>query len=271
MRSITSMALTTIHQYPSIAAGSCAFAVAFALVAGNALYAQPGGHPVPLWATRDAMTTKSIARQQPGSSSSTEPGSIGLAAIALERIPVPLSRPQRDATPALQSSLVADTQKALKLAGYYDGEVDGLYGRRTRDAIIAFQRSNSFSQTGQVSISLLSAVRQKSAGENAETQSVKVAARIRPEEPTAVVEKTSNRASPVTQQPGDVVREAMIARIQIGLINLGESGVSIDGLLGPQTISAVKRFQAKYGLPTTGEPDTGTIRKLEEIGALRKS
>ena len=63
----------------------------------------------------------------------------------------------------------------------------------------------------------------------------------------------------------------MIARIQIGLVNLAYENVSIDGVLGPQTIAAVKSFQAKYGLPRTGEPDAATIRKLEEIGALRKS
>ena len=270
MRSLASMALTTIHQYPSIAAGSCAFAVAFALVAGNALYAQPGGHPVPLWATRDAMTTKSIARQQPGDARD-DAGSIGLAAIALERIPIPSSRPQRDAAPALQSSLVSDTQSALKAAGYYDGEIDGLFGRHTREAINAFQRNNRFPETGQVSVALLSAIRQKSAGQEmaaSRSQSVPVP---QPVQKQVVAEKVASQTDNNTAKPADVAREAMIARIQIGLINLDYKNVSIDGMLSPKTISAVRNFQAKYGLPSTGEPDAATIRKLEEIGALRKS
>ena len=275
MRTLTSMALTTIHQYPSIAAGSCAFAVAFALVAGNALYAQPGGHPVPLWATRDAMTTKSIARQQPGDArndaGNSDAGSVGLAAIALERIPIPSSRPHRDPVPALQSSLVSDTQSALKAAGFYDGEVDGLFGRHTREAINAFQRTNRFPETGQVSVALLSGIRQKSPqAQTADSSQVAVQAAAPVERPVTA-EKASNNSGSRSGKTGDVVREAMIARIQIGLVNLAYENVSIDGVLGPQTIAAVKSFQAKYGLPRTGEPDAATIRKLEEIGALRKS
>ena len=42
----------------------------------------------------------------------------------------------------------ADIQRALKSAGYFNGEVDGKIGPKTRDAIRAFQRDNSMKPDG---------------------------------------------------------------------------------------------------------------------------
>ncbi len=42
----------------------------------------------------------------------------------------------------------ADIQRALKTAGYYDGEVDGKIGPKTRDAIRAFQKDNNMKADG---------------------------------------------------------------------------------------------------------------------------
>ncbi len=42
----------------------------------------------------------------------------------------------------------ADIQRALKSAGYYDGEVDGKIGPKTRDALRAFQKDNSLKPDG---------------------------------------------------------------------------------------------------------------------------
>jgi hypothetical protein len=38
---------------------------------------------------------------------------------------------------------------------------------------------------------------------------------------------------------------------------------SIDGVLGPNTAEALRRYQAKHGLPETGELDTATQKALE--------
>ena len=41
-------------------------------------------------------------------------------------------------------------QKALKNAGYYDGNIDGKMGRKTRAAIKEFQKSNDLKADGVV-------------------------------------------------------------------------------------------------------------------------
>ncbi|MFZ1813234.1 MAG: peptidoglycan-binding domain-containing protein [Rhizobiaceae bacterium] len=283
MRNLAFAAFSTIHRYPSIAAGSCAFTVAFALVAGNALYAQPGSHPFPLWATRDAVTTKSISRlitQGQLNAGRMSPGILPTA------VPVPTQRPvaaqnvvpdriQRDA----EIALLKDVQNGLKVAGHYTGTVDGLFGPQTRSAIIAFQKKNGFEQTGQSSHALLGAILQRN-GASTESATVAAAPKARPLSDTSAIPVVENAA--LTSAPAavpsnahetaqEILKQAVIARVQIGLINFGENEVAIDGVLGPQTVAAIKRFQQRYGLQTNGEPDMALIRKLEEVGALQKS
>jgi peptidoglycan hydrolase-like protein with peptidoglycan-binding domain len=45
--------------------------------------------------------------------------------------------------------------------------------------------------------------------------------------------------------------------------------LEIDSSFGPLTESAVKTFQAKYGLPVNGIADTATLSKIEELLKLK--
>jgi peptidoglycan hydrolase-like protein with peptidoglycan-binding domain len=64
---------------------------------------------------------------------------------------------------------------------------------------------------------------------------------------------------------------ATIARIQIGLVNFGETGVTVDGMMSEETAEAIRRFQGRYGLNVDGLPGDDLLIKMEEIGALKKS
>ena len=155
MRHMAALALGAIQERPSIAAGVCTFAMAFSLVAGNALYSQPGGHPVPLWATRDKITTRSVTPETPvrGEASSSNLES-GFNALSLDRVPVPMMRPQSTPAPASASSLLTQVQSGLARLGFYDGEIDGLFGPRTREAILAFQKREGLTQDGVATAAL---------------------------------------------------------------------------------------------------------------------
>ncbi len=52
--------------------------------------------------------------------------------------------------PDAQGAPVAQAQQLLKAKGYYDGIVDGVFGIKTRDAIVAFQRANGLTIDGKV-------------------------------------------------------------------------------------------------------------------------
>jgi lipoprotein-anchoring transpeptidase ErfK/SrfK len=54
-----------------------------------------------------------------------------------------------------------------------------------------------------------------------------------------------------------------VFEMQVALARLGISPGSIDGLLGPQTRSALESFQQKERLPVTGELDNATRVRLE--------
>ena len=103
------MLFETIQENPSIAAGICTFAVAFSLVAGNALYGQKSVHPVPLFATRDSITTKSVQKPDRAETRRQARRSSDIA-----QIPIPKARPQFTPQAANASTLVRDTQEGLR-------------------------------------------------------------------------------------------------------------------------------------------------------------
>ena len=61
--------------------------------------------------------------------------------------------------------------------------------------------------------------------------------------------------APVDKVPG----------IQARLNNLGFYSGKLDGVLGPETTAALKRFQTKYGLPASGDLDEATKNKLLDV------
>lgn len=50
-------------------------------------------------------------------------------------------------------------QISLLAAGYYDGEIDGIIGPMTRDAIERYQRDNGMAVTGTITPEVLDAFR----------------------------------------------------------------------------------------------------------------
>jgi peptidoglycan hydrolase-like protein with peptidoglycan-binding domain len=46
-------------------------------------------------------------------------------------------------------------QQRLKDQGFFTGEIDGMYGEETKDAVMSFQRENGLSQDGEASPAML--------------------------------------------------------------------------------------------------------------------
>src|SRR5574344_1672692 len=57
-----------------------------------------------------------------------------------------------------QSEEVKSIQQALKDKGYYNSNVDGIFGTKTKNAVIAFQKDNGLSPDGVVGEKTLSAL-----------------------------------------------------------------------------------------------------------------
>lgn len=62
--------------------------------------------------------------------------------------------------------------------------------------------------------------------------------------------------------------DPVVFAVQQALARAGYGPLSPDGLLGPRTGDAVRRFQLDEGLAVTGHVDEALIRRLAAVGAL---
>jgi len=228
--------------------GMLVFTLVSALIVSNALFFQEAQHPAPLFATRDAPAVparqpsgvdpigsqianvplrggEAVGSIPPGSEASS--GDTGIAALV-----------DADAT------LVADLQRHLAAAGYYDGAIDGIYGSRTRTAIGAYQTSAGLAADGLPSEALLASLRSDRSGQPM------------PPVPMPAPERTA-ATSPVVMQ------------VQTALNTIGYGPLNADGRLGQETADAILRFELEYGMDLTGQPNDAVVGKLIDIGALR--
>jgi murein L,D-transpeptidase YcbB/YkuD len=129
----------------------------------------------------------------------------------------------RDYTKALQ--------KSLKEAGYYKGDVDGVYGPETVDAVEALQKGHGLPITGTVDKATAAALQ-----------------------------------SDLTAKGGAVAKDevASTAAVQQTLKLAGFWDGPVDGEWTPELTDALKEFQTKLGVKPSGTVDAATIAALEK-------
>ena len=125
--------------------------------------------------------------------------------------------------------VVEAVQRELAAAGYYKGIVDGVIGRKTRQAIATYQQAVGLEPDGKPSADLADHIRF--------TRQVAEASLF-----TGTIE-----ASP------DADARATVRRVQTGLAELAYSPGEINGELTSQTRDAIRAFERDRNLPQTGE------------------
>ncbi len=211
----------------------------------NAIWYQPGLHPSPMFATRNVDTATSASQKAVATVGNKDNKTKQVAAV-------------EKASP----DLVREVQSALSVRGYYSGELDGLYGKQTENAIKTFQRDHSAKQDGIATVRLLTTILLSA---SARPQEVPVP-KAREVASAPVKVKTISVSA---QEPRDVA-DGLVARIQTGLRAFGYDEVVVDGKMGQQTATAIQRFQLNFGMKITGEPSKGVLDKLSEIGAYKQ-
>ena len=227
---------TRVQKYPALAGGATALAVAMSLITANAVWYQPEQHPSPIFSTRSAdMTTTSNVRH-----------------ISTNRVKTVSSKTvkSRPAKP-VSDELTKELQMALADKNIYTGAIDGLYGSRTKTAIMTYQEQMKLKASGRVSVKLLSHI----------LMSGKVVERVPvPAQQIALPGEQKNIRSIIESK-------SLVSAIQAGLKNYGYDDIIIDGVMGNQTSNAIKRFELDYGLQITGEASKLLLKKLNDIGA----
>ncbi len=200
---------------PLAAGGWIVMGLTGSLIVANALSLQPGPHPAPIFGDPKPTT----------------------------------NAPQ---TLLVPSSLVRDIQEALQIAGYYNGQLDGLNGPMTTDAIRRYQVGNGMAQTGEATQALLAQLTL--------TGSVQGGIPV-PRSPNGYRPKTVSLGGAGHYDP-------KIRLLQQTLADMGYGPLKVDGMMGSQTSSAIQRFELDRGMPITGEPSERLIEKLKAVGGL---
>ncbi|HET7487579.1 MAG TPA: peptidoglycan-binding domain-containing protein [Acidimicrobiales bacterium] len=136
----------------------------------------------------------------------------------------------RDYTVALQS--------ALHTAGYYDGEIDGVYGPSTADAVKELQTASGLPATGYVD------------------------------------QATAAALTSVLMAKGGVAATTAVAHtaaVQSTLKLAGYWTGPVNGQWTPELTTALKSFQTALGVPPTGVVDTATLSALQQAIAKAQS
>ena len=137
---------------------------------------------------------------------------------------------QVQATVAVRDYTVA-LQQALTSTGYYTGDVDGVYGPMTVDAVQALQAANGLPQTGTVDKATEAALQ-------------------------AELEALGQAAAQQTT--------ATTAALQQTLALAGYWDGPIDGVWTDALTQALMTFQTDLGVPATGAVDAATVAAFQE-------
>jgi peptidoglycan hydrolase-like protein with peptidoglycan-binding domain len=137
--------------------------------------------------------------------------------------------------------VVEEVQRQLLASGYYKGLVDGVTGKRTRQAIESYQQAQGLAATGEPSTDLAEHIRY--------TREIAEASLF-----TGTID-----ADPQAEQ------RARIRRVQTGLSELAYSPGEISGEMTDETRAAIAQFQHDRGLAVTGETSTELLSELTKL------
>lgn len=137
--------------------------------------------------------------------------------------------------------VVEAVQRELAAAGYYKGAVDGVIGRKTRQAIAAYQQAVGLEPDAKPSADLADHIRF-----------------------TREVAEASLFTGTIAASP-DAETRAQVRRVQTGLAELAYSPGKINGELTRQTRDAIMAFERDRNLPQTGEISDALLAELSKM------
>jgi peptidoglycan hydrolase-like protein with peptidoglycan-binding domain len=136
---------------------------------------------------------------------------------------------------------VAAVQEALQILDLYFGKLDGISGSKTSAAIQRWQKRNGYPETGEIT----------------EKQFFKL------EHEAKTLQHEVKELARREEKAKDIAQMEM-ADVQKALQVLDLYSGKIDGIIGPKTRSAIRRWQKRNGYPQNGEITDIQIIKLEQ-------
>ena len=197
----------------------------------NALYRQPGPHPAPIF----SIKPRPVATDPPG----------GVVPALPRARPDALMQAKPDTPARPRAAIITDIQRELSRRGLYDGPVDGSLGSKTDAAIRDFEASAKLKPSGEPSEDLLRAILRAPLKTEA---AAPAPARTRPD-PIAELIAPSQR----------------VIAVQRALNDFGYGPVKATGNYGPETVTAIQKFERDRKLPVTGQISPRLLRELAAL------
>jgi len=209
----------------------------------QSLLAKNGFDPGAIDGVSGASTKNAILRAQKafGLTPDGVVGSQTIAALEGGQVPEAIATKANTAetvavgeTTTSVSSTVMNLQKLLADRGFYNGAVDGIMGSQTRSAIIAAQKAYNLTADGVAGPQTL-----------------------------AALESDGGKSTATPISTTATTKSADVSNLQELLSKRGFYNGAVDGLMGPQTRTAIIAAQTNYGLVTDGVAGAQTLAALE--------
>ena len=152
-------------------------------------------------------------------------------------------------------------QSLLRDRGFYNGSIDGIFGRETQDAVKSFQRKNGLRADGIAGPKTMEKLSTDAAALIAEEADKTATSDTEGSAETPkVLASATTGTSHTTLANGS--RGENVKELQHVLKNLGLYKGKIDGSYGKATGDAVKAFQRMNGLEADGVAGAETLKRL---------
>jgi peptidoglycan hydrolase-like protein with peptidoglycan-binding domain len=216
-----------LGRNPIDTVGILGLLVAAGMILTNALYRQPGPHPAPIFSIKPHPVA-------------SEPAPVAPA--------MPRARPEAapakpDATMRPRADVISDIQRELSQRSLYEGPVDGLVGPKTDSAIRDFETSAKLKVTGEPSEDVLRAIQHTPLK-------------------TEAAPKAPSRVDPIAEL---IAPSPRVTAVQRALNDYGYGPVKATGVYGPETITAIQKFERDRKLPVTGQISPRLLRDLAAL------
>ncbi len=199
---------------PARSLGALAAVVVIAAIASNALWEQESSHPAPIWGAAEAGDgPRLVAAHSPPSG-------------------------QADTALGAPDPMVKRVQSALIEVGYFAGEADGVLSDETREAIELFELDRGLPATGEPSVALLAAFTDS----NVMTDEADITEEV----------TVASVSQPAAAPRGPAPAINTVAEIQAALNRAGLGPLTVDGVMGPRTRTALDTFALANGLAAEG-------------------
>lgn len=207
------------------------------LAALNATLLQPGAHPAPLFAPKDALPP---------------------AALSVRAGPIP-------------DPHVRELQSRLQAMGFYTGALDGLMGRQTLSAVYEALDDPSNAAEQNVALTPRDRALPPAPVRNVGQETVSDAANGLRDDPLAELLGDAATGDKADETTASVSRDAVVRLVQERLAERGYDPGPVDGMIGSATRAALASFQRAEGLADSGTINTETLDALGLGDAVRSS